>query len=81
MFVNGLEEDGTPSDTRLLSARLSDVSEDGAMWVGLSSNGKVIHMHLKYICLEPIQESKMGTVLVWEQQTEPFFLIFPNFDF
>ncbi|XP_029001116.1 usherin isoform X2 [Betta splendens] len=39
VFLNGLEEDGTPSDTRLLSARLNDVSEDGAMRVGLGSNG------------------------------------------
>ncbi|XP_047436500.1 usherin [Mugil cephalus] len=39
LFLDGLEEDGTPFDTQLLNARLSDVSEDGAMWVGVSSNG------------------------------------------
>lgn len=40
LFLNGLEEDGTPFDTQLLATRLSDTSEDDAMWVGLSSNGK-----------------------------------------
>uniref|UniRef100_A0A8D0CXS0 Usherin n=1 Tax=Sander lucioperca TaxID=283035 RepID=A0A8D0CXS0_SANLU len=39
LFLDGLEEDGTPFDTQPLTARLSDISEDGAMWVGLSSNG------------------------------------------
>uniref|UniRef100_A0A3B4TAI5 Usherin n=1 Tax=Seriola dumerili TaxID=41447 RepID=A0A3B4TAI5_SERDU len=39
LFLDGLEEDGTPFDTRPLTARLFDISEDGAMWVGLSSNG------------------------------------------
>ncbi|XP_010791101.1 usherin [Notothenia coriiceps] len=39
LFLDGLEEDGTPFDTQSLSGRLSDISEDGAMWVGLSSNG------------------------------------------
>nr|XP_043886757.1 usherin-like [Solea senegalensis] len=39
LFLNGLEEDGTPFGTQSLSARLFDIIEDGAMWVGLSSNG------------------------------------------
>uniref|UniRef100_A0A8C2WLY9 Laminin N-terminal domain-containing protein n=1 Tax=Cyclopterus lumpus TaxID=8103 RepID=A0A8C2WLY9_CYCLU len=39
LFLDGFEEDGTPFDTQPLTARLSDISEDGAMWVGLSSNG------------------------------------------
>ncbi|XP_029281914.1 LOW QUALITY PROTEIN: usherin [Cottoperca gobio] len=39
LFLDGLEEDGTPFDIQPLTARLSDISEDGAMWVGLSSNG------------------------------------------
>ncbi|CAJ1048931.1 LOW QUALITY PROTEIN: usherin [Xyrichtys novacula] len=39
LFLDGLEEDGTPFDTQPLTARLSDVNEDGTMWVGLSSNG------------------------------------------
>ncbi|TMS13118.1 Usherin [Larimichthys crocea] len=39
LFLDGLEEDGTPFDTQPLTARLSDISEDDAMWVGLSSNG------------------------------------------
>ncbi|XP_060897032.1 usherin [Labrus mixtus] len=39
LFLDGLEEDGTPFDTQPLASRLSDISEDGAMWVGLSSNG------------------------------------------
>ncbi|KAK2920361.1 hypothetical protein Q8A73_002565 [Channa argus] len=39
VFLNGLEEDGTPFDTQPLTARLVDISEDAAMWVGLSSNG------------------------------------------
>ncbi|XP_030271338.1 usherin [Sparus aurata] len=39
LFLDGLEEDGTPFDTQPLTARLSDFNEDGAMWVGLSSNG------------------------------------------
>lgn len=40
LFLDGLEEDGTPFDTQPLATRLSDTSEDDAMWVGLSSNGK-----------------------------------------
>nr|XP_040024120.1 usherin isoform X2 [Gasterosteus aculeatus aculeatus] len=39
LFLDGLEEDGTPFDTQPLTARLSAISEGGAMWVGLSSNG------------------------------------------
>ncbi|KAM7423873.1 hypothetical protein PAMA_000303 [Pampus argenteus] len=39
LFFNGLEEDGTPFDTKPLTTSLYDISEDGAMWVGLSSNG------------------------------------------
>nr|XP_014268858.2 usherin [Maylandia zebra] len=39
LFLDGLKEDGTPFDTQQLTTRLSDVSEDGAMWVGLSSKG------------------------------------------
>ncbi|XP_051795531.1 usherin [Acanthochromis polyacanthus] len=39
LFLDGLEEDGTPFDTQLLITRLSDIGEDGAMWVGLGSNG------------------------------------------
>lgn len=44
LFLDGLEEDGTPFDTQPLTTRLSDTAEDGAMWVGASSNGK-------YACL------------------------------
>uniref|UniRef100_A0A672FK37 Usher syndrome 2A (autosomal recessive, mild) n=1 Tax=Salarias fasciatus TaxID=181472 RepID=A0A672FK37_SALFA len=40
LFLDGLEADGTPYDTQPLAARLSDTSEGGAMWVGLSANGK-----------------------------------------
>ena len=40
LFLDGLEEDGTPYGSRPLPSRLFDTSEDGAMWVGLSSNGK-----------------------------------------
>ncbi|XP_035991625.1 usherin [Fundulus heteroclitus] len=39
LFLDGLEEDGTPFDTKHLISTLSDISEYGAMWVGLSSNG------------------------------------------
>ncbi|XP_059204973.1 usherin [Centropristis striata] len=39
LFLDGLEEDGTPFGTQLLTARLSDISEDVPMWLGLSSNG------------------------------------------
>ncbi|XP_053172998.1 usherin [Scomber japonicus] len=39
LFLNGLEEDRTPFDTKPLTTRLHDISEDGAMRVGLSSNG------------------------------------------
>ncbi|XP_037549573.1 usherin [Nematolebias whitei] len=39
LFLDGLEEDGTPFDTKILTNPLSDISESGAMWVGLSSNG------------------------------------------
>ncbi|AWP01780.1 putative usherin-like [Scophthalmus maximus] len=39
LFLDGLEEDGTPFGTRSLASRLFDASEDGAMRVGLSSNG------------------------------------------
>ncbi|XP_075319241.1 usherin [Odontesthes bonariensis] len=39
LFLDGLEEDGTPFATKHLTNMLSDISEDGAMWVGLSSNG------------------------------------------
>uniref|UniRef100_A0A3Q3IYQ0 Usher syndrome 2A (autosomal recessive, mild) n=1 Tax=Monopterus albus TaxID=43700 RepID=A0A3Q3IYQ0_MONAL len=39
VFLNGLEEDETPFDTRPLSVRLVDISEDATMWVGLGSNG------------------------------------------
>ncbi|KAM9366692.1 usherin [Symphorus nematophorus] len=39
LFLDGLEEDGTPFYTQPLTTRLSDISEDGTMWVGLSSNG------------------------------------------
>ncbi|KAM3876945.1 usherin [Diretmus argenteus] len=39
LFLNGLEEDGTPFDTQPLTSMLHDIREDSAMWVGLSSNG------------------------------------------
>ncbi|CAB1442996.1 unnamed protein product [Pleuronectes platessa] len=39
LFLDGLEEDGTPFGSRSLPSRLFDSSEDGAMWLGLSSNG------------------------------------------
>lgn len=40
LFLNGLEEDGTPFETHSLPARLSDSNEDSTMRVGLSSKGK-----------------------------------------
>ncbi|CAL8351742.1 unnamed protein product [Merluccius merluccius] len=39
LFLDGLEEDGTPFDTQPLTSMLYDVREDSTMWVGLSSNG------------------------------------------
>ncbi|KAM4744036.1 usherin isoform 3-T3 [Anableps anableps] len=39
LFLDGLEEDDTPFDTKHLIHALSDIREYGAMWVGLSSNG------------------------------------------
>ncbi|KAJ3593676.1 hypothetical protein NHX12_006010, partial [Muraenolepis orangiensis] len=39
LFLDGLEEDGTPFDTRPLTSMLYDLREDSPMWVGLSSNG------------------------------------------
>ena len=55
LFLDGLEEDGTPFDTQPLAARLSDISEDGAMWVGLGSNGKdaFCFMYYKLPFLDP----------------------------
>ncbi|KAM6979899.1 usherin [Aplochiton taeniatus] len=39
LFLDGLEEDGTPFDTQRLTSDLSDVPASRAMWIGLSSNG------------------------------------------
>nr|XP_054587843.1 usherin [Nothobranchius furzeri] len=39
LFLDGLEEDGTPFDTKHLTNALSDVGEDATMWVGLGANG------------------------------------------
>ncbi|KAK6307053.1 hypothetical protein J4Q44_G00222010 [Coregonus suidteri] len=39
LFLDGLEEDGTPFDTRPLTSPISDINTDSAMRVGLSSNG------------------------------------------
>uniref|UniRef100_A0AAV2LNE7 Usherin n=1 Tax=Knipowitschia caucasica TaxID=637954 RepID=A0AAV2LNE7_KNICA len=39
LFLDGLEEDGTPFETQTLSKKISDTSEGDTMWVGLSSNG------------------------------------------
>ncbi|XP_051920397.1 usherin isoform X1 [Hippocampus zosterae] len=39
LFLNGLEEDGTPFETHSLPARLADSNEDSTMRVGLSSKG------------------------------------------
>ncbi|KAF6731117.1 Usherin, partial [Oryzias melastigma] len=39
LFIDGLEDDGTPFDTKDLTSMLFDVGDDGAMWVGRSSNG------------------------------------------
>uniref|UniRef100_A0A3B3ZCH5 Laminin N-terminal domain-containing protein n=1 Tax=Periophthalmus magnuspinnatus TaxID=409849 RepID=A0A3B3ZCH5_9GOBI len=39
LFLDGLEEDGTPFETQTLSNKIPDTSEGDAMWVGLSSNG------------------------------------------
>lgn len=50
LFLDGLEEDGTPFDTQTLSHRIPNISEDGAMRVGLSSNGKnVFGFTYKYV--------------------------------
>lgn len=46
LFIDGLEEDGTPFDTKHLASMLFDVGDDGAMWVGRSSNGKNKVFHL-----------------------------------
>lgn len=40
LFLDGLEEDGTPFDTQPLTTRLTDTGDDSTMWVGASSNGK-----------------------------------------
>lgn len=40
LFLDGLEEDGTPFDTQPLTTRLTDTSDDSTMWVGAGSNGK-----------------------------------------
>lgn len=50
LFLDGLEEDGTPFDTQPLSTRLSDSAEDSAMWVGASSNGKYAKVTLELVC-------------------------------
>nr|XP_061796460.1 usherin-like [Nerophis lumbriciformis] len=39
LFLNGLEEDGTPFETQSLAGRLYDSSDDSTMRVGLSSKG------------------------------------------
>ncbi|XP_014832285.1 PREDICTED: usherin-like isoform X1 [Poecilia mexicana] len=39
LFLDGLEDDDTPFDTKHLMNTLSDISDYGAMWVGVSSNG------------------------------------------
>uniref|UniRef100_A0A3B5M4G7 Usher syndrome 2A (autosomal recessive, mild) n=1 Tax=Xiphophorus couchianus TaxID=32473 RepID=A0A3B5M4G7_9TELE len=44
LFLDGLEEDDTPFDTKHLINTLSDISEYGAMWVGVSSNGKNVFL-------------------------------------
>uniref|UniRef100_A0A8C7Q6N4 Usher syndrome 2A (autosomal recessive, mild) n=1 Tax=Oncorhynchus mykiss TaxID=8022 RepID=A0A8C7Q6N4_ONCMY len=45
LFLDGLEEDGTPFDTRPLTSPISDIRMDSTMRVGLSSNGnnKITH--------------------------------------
>ena len=44
LFLDGLEEDGTPFDTQPLTSALQDVGEDSTMRVGLSSNGTVFSL-------------------------------------
>ncbi|XP_061670381.1 usherin isoform X4 [Syngnathoides biaculeatus] len=39
LFLNGLEEDGTPFETQSLPTRIHDRNEDSTMRVGLSSKG------------------------------------------
>ncbi|XP_072320975.1 usherin [Eucyclogobius newberryi] len=39
LFLDGLEEDGTPFETQTLSNKIPETSEGDAMFVGLSSNG------------------------------------------
>lgn len=57
LFLDGLEEDGTPFDTQPLTTRLS-ISEDGAMWVGLGSKGKYawfLYLWLVTSCIEVLE--------------------------
>uniref|UniRef100_A0A3Q3EF52 Usher syndrome 2A (autosomal recessive, mild) n=1 Tax=Labrus bergylta TaxID=56723 RepID=A0A3Q3EF52_9LABR len=72
LFLDGLEEDGTPFDTQPLASRLSDISEDGAMWVGLSSNGKdccmIIFVYM--LAVKEIVEVYLGVLPELHAQSE-----------
>nr|XP_009291422.1 usherin [Danio rerio] len=39
LFLNGNEEDGTALDTQTLAGLVDDITSDGAVWIGRSSNG------------------------------------------
>lgn len=40
LFLDGVEEDGTPFDTQPLSTRLMETSDGSTMWVGGGSDGE-----------------------------------------
>lgn len=39
LFLNGQEEDGTALDTQTLAGPVDDITSEGALWIGRSSNG------------------------------------------
>ncbi|XP_026107420.1 usherin-like [Carassius auratus] len=39
LFLNGQEDDGTALDTQTLAGPIDDITSDGALWIGTSSNG------------------------------------------
>uniref|UniRef100_A0A8C1J3X3 Usherin n=1 Tax=Cyprinus carpio TaxID=7962 RepID=A0A8C1J3X3_CYPCA len=39
LFLNGQEDDGTALDTQTLAGPVDDISSEGALWIGTSSNG------------------------------------------
>ncbi|XP_016124971.1 usherin [Sinocyclocheilus grahami] len=39
LFLNGQEDDGTALDTQTLAGSVDDITSEGALWIGTSSNG------------------------------------------